>query len=502
MEMISCFQNPMQTSLTTMVPTITAIVIWSVLQLKLLVDEVRDAIRTVRSSKLGIWQGLLRDYFTFWNAVDWVSMCVAVMAVFFWLNLRTKVETVNGLLPAAVRGTLYPTGTTVQERRLQYQPTADAWFAAAEQMSLANSACTVTIILYPLVIMLRLFKSFQAQPRLAIVTETIKTAIPDLAHFFIVVLCIFGCLFVNSIVFFGQDLESFRALTHGWVTGTGIHGRPDSTWMLMVVSLVSLNMLLAIVLDSYAYEKEKASELKTLLQQLWEVVRRRQERRHGLRVNLQEIWDAFLVEFNYDVKAMMVNRTLITPDSLMKLARCSMEYFKKSRTLALGSGLRLSEFAFGSGKRCIRTGPAERLEIGHLTDEAPEDTVELVAEKLDYFERLQAPGDATYDFYFSEEHTSQDKASKAWISKMVSELSGDLKQTFHHGLRRYHVWQDHIEKEQTELHASITDMQNLVQQHAGMIQGMIYAVDSLLEPSHHQVASGAAGPSTAAGAPS
>ena len=30
----------------------------------------------------------------------------------------------------------------------------------------------------------------------------------------------------------------------------------------------------------------------------------------------------------------------------------------------------------------------------------------------------------------------KDKASKAWISKMVSELSGDLKQTFHHGLRR------------------------------------------------------------------
>ena len=28
---------------------------------------------------------------------DWVSMCVAVMAVFFWLNLRTKVETATGL---------------------------------------------------------------------------------------------------------------------------------------------------------------------------------------------------------------------------------------------------------------------------------------------------------------------------------------------------------------------------------------------------------------------
>lgn len=31
--------------------------------------------------------------------------------------------------------------------------------------------------------MLRLFKSFEAQPRLAIVTATLKTAAPDFGHF-------------------------------------------------------------------------------------------------------------------------------------------------------------------------------------------------------------------------------------------------------------------------------------------------------------------------------
>lgn len=35
--------------------------------------------------------------------------------------------------------------------------------------------------------------------------------------------------------------------------------------------------------------------------------------------------------------------------------------------------------------------------------------VEAVAGELDYFERLQASGDATYDFYFGEEHLSQDR---------------------------------------------------------------------------------------------
>ncbi|CAE7910488.1 pkd-2, partial [Symbiodinium sp. KB8] len=211
-DMISCFQDPLRTSMGNSIPTAIAIAIWAVLQVKLLIDEIRDAIRTVRSSKHGIWRGLLRDYLHFWNLVDWLSMIVAGMAVFFWLNVRTQVDAVNSLMPATVRATMYPTGQAVGERRAAYQPTAEAWFTAAEQMSLANSACTVTIILYPLVIMLRLFKSFQAQPRLAIVTETIKTAIPELAHFFIVALCMFGCLFVNSIVFFGQDLEAFSTI--------------------------------------------------------------------------------------------------------------------------------------------------------------------------------------------------------------------------------------------------------------------------------------------------
>ncbi|CAE6963382.1 pkd-2 [Symbiodinium sp. CCMP2592] len=346
------------------------------------------------------------------------------------------------------------------------------------------------------VIMLRLFKSFQAQPRLAIVTETIKTAIPELAHFFIVALCMFGCLFVNSIVFFGQDLEAFSTIPRAFhwclaaVLGhfdwrslkeVGYVNAASWLWIFSIVmSLISLNMLLAIVLDSYSLEKEKASELKTLLEQLGEVVRRRQERRRGQRVNLQEIWNAFLAEFNYDVKSMMVNRTLITPDSLMN-AVPQIPAQQALRTLAHALQRQ------------------ERLEIGHLTEEELkrelhknlEDMqekvtdvcrdVEQVVEKLDYFERLQAPGDATYDFYFSHEHASQDKASKAWISKMVSELSSDLKHTFHHGLRRYHVWQDHIEKQQTDLHESITDMQNLVQQHTGLLQGMVSAVDSLLE---------------------
>lgn len=49
----------------------------------------------------------------------------------------------------------------------------------------------------------------------------------------------------------------------------------------------------AIILDAYSYEKEKASEDKSLLQQTSEVWRRRSQRRRGERVNLSQIYEAF-----------------------------------------------------------------------------------------------------------------------------------------------------------------------------------------------------------------
>ena len=63
--------------------------------------------------------------------------------------------------------------------------------------------------------------------------------------------------------------------------------------------------------------------------------------------------------------------------------------------------------------------------------------VEHVAAQLDYFERLQASGDASYDFYFGQEQASEEKTSKEWIHKMITDLGGNLTATFHNGFQRY-----------------------------------------------------------------
>lgn len=44
------------------------------------------------------------------------------------------------------------------------------------------------LCIYPVVLLMRLFKSFAAQKRLAIVTDTFRVAYNDLMHFFVVFL--------------------------------------------------------------------------------------------------------------------------------------------------------------------------------------------------------------------------------------------------------------------------------------------------------------------------
>ena len=44
------------------------------------------------------------------------------------------------------------------------------------------------LCIYPVVLLMRLFKSFAAQKRLAIVTDTFSVAYNDLMHFFVVFL--------------------------------------------------------------------------------------------------------------------------------------------------------------------------------------------------------------------------------------------------------------------------------------------------------------------------
>lgn len=425
--------------------------------------------------------------------VDWAAIFSGTLAAFFTFRTLLYVEVANGLLAQMIAASLSP------QDRAAYISIADPFFFAVEQMSAANSVGLVSLALYPFVGMLRLFKSFEAQPRLAIVTATLKTAAPDFGHFMLVIACVFACLLVSGILFLGQDMEGFTTPEHAfrssllavlghwdWEVLNQIGHFKAAFWLWVfsiVLSLIALNMLLAIILDAYSYEKEKASEDKSLLQQTSEVWRRRSQRRRGERVNLSQIYEAFKKKYKNNLSSMMSDQSLINPDSLMStVPQMPREQAVRTLSKALERQEKL-EVGF-QNEDMIQRDVQKNLEDFQYTMKDICRDVEEVAAQLDYFERLQASGDASYDFYFGKEQASEERTSKAWIQRMVTELSGDLTTTFHNGLQRYRDWQGRVETEQNDLHESITDMQSLVQQHAGQVREMMHAVDCLLEPGH------------------
>merc|ERR1719316_2159742 len=113
-------------------------------------------------------------------------------------------------------------------------------------------------------IMLKLFKAFSAQARLALVTQTLSRSFLDISHFGIVFLAIFSSYAIMGNLLFGREVQGFstfgRSMNSCFLVLMGDFeymeqmqevGRYISRlwfWTFMVlVFLIMLNMVLAIL---------------------------------------------------------------------------------------------------------------------------------------------------------------------------------------------------------------------------------------------------------------
>ncbi|KAL3659725.1 hypothetical protein V7S43_015399 [Phytophthora oleae] len=115
---------------------------------------------------------------------------------------------------------------------------------------------------------LRILKRFRFHPRLSILTRTVANALHQFGAFFVVFIVIFVTFAVSGTVLFGDRVEGFSSLAVAMETCinmlfgnfdyASIQGLYAPVCMfyywgyMIVVSLVLLNMMLAIVLDAYA----------------------------------------------------------------------------------------------------------------------------------------------------------------------------------------------------------------------------------------------------------
>lgn len=280
-----------------------------------------------RSNKIWYYT-LAQDYLGFWNCVDWLAIIMTTVISISFGVLHIFIGDVNGKLGAMVTevdGTGYPPLETYREIVSDF---ADAIVAMLD----AERNLRLWLCIYPVVLLMRLFKSFAAQKRLAIVTDTFRMAYNDLMHFFIVFASVYFCMTVNAVIFFGQDIldfatidralhACFRAMLGDWdwdeMGKIGIHRAFAWFFFFMVVMvMILMNMLVAILMEAYGVVKEDAKHADSLLEQTKNILRRARQNKRKERVNLSSIWDALRKEHNNDEDALLSSKRKITPSLL------------------------------------------------------------------------------------------------------------------------------------------------------------------------------------------
>jgi hypothetical protein len=252
-------------------------------------------------SQLGV-KGFRERYLDFWNAVDWLSIFIAVWICICFAGVRAATSSTS------VAGAVSLPAVEDQALLDQMLTDLDAGVAAAANFRIA-------LAWYSVVIILRLFKAFSSQPRLALVSKTLAACTTDVFHFGVVFSSIFFMYSVAGYTIFGHRVAGFASLGAS-VRTTGFVVMGDVDWEQMehvgrfyayawlstffiIIVLIMLNMLLAIIFETYSEVRTSiGGNAETLGSQMYEIYRRWKQRRAGLRVGLPYAQACLLDKFS------------------------------------------------------------------------------------------------------------------------------------------------------------------------------------------------------------
>jgi len=332
--------------------------VWVLSLTYILFGELKEIVHVIHTTKERWYKAVWNDYVAFWNTVDWISILAAFSVVVCFIRLFICTSDVN----QAFEGIAALDVATVT--RASYTESLEDFMDLVELMCSFEREYRIAFTIYPMAVMLRLFKSFDAQPRLAVVTRTLVKSQKDMVHFFIVFFSCFFCMVVNAVLLFGQDVENFSTLDRAVMTlfrmlfGDWDYKQMElvgllncASWFwafILILFLILLNILLAILMESYADVKAHAVNQTTLKDQISEMVRRYRQTQKKARVRLNEVWKAFFKQIG-DEKDMIVSepspgfpagtggREVVTPtmlqDRVYRLMRLNMPLSQAKRGL-------------------------------------------------------------------------------------------------------------------------------------------------------------------------
>lgn len=167
-------------------------IVWLLLLIKVFLQALKDAFQAFRKGKIGMYCKNV------WNITDWASIVFGFVIIGMFALERNMVETLGDQLNTA--------GGNINQ---DYWGSMLKLHIDAEVLSNMGMWFRLLQANYTMIILMRFFKAFKGQARLAIVTNTIVHASSDLFHFVIVFLSAFLTYTFAGTVLFGRRIQGF-----------------------------------------------------------------------------------------------------------------------------------------------------------------------------------------------------------------------------------------------------------------------------------------------------
>lgn len=445
--------------------------IWLVSLVYIIVVEMKEIVEVLRMGDMRWYQALYVEYVDFWNVVDWLSILVAIVVVSFFVELMLHTSRLNVAFGALVKASTAD--------REAYSHIVIEFYDKLEAVTQAEAMFRMSLCVYPMMVMLRLFKSFAAQPRLAMVTETMQQAYQDLMHFSLVFMGVAICLCLNAVLLFGQDHEEFATFarsTHScflmmfgdwdWKPMEEVWRFAALLWFWLFMTLlvvILLNMLVAIVMDNYMNVKKGSADAITLGGQIHSMWRRYKQNKRKERVRLNDILQYFLQDAGGSDKAMMSDDRKIMPSFLLHNVKgIPQDQARRTLTNALNMHTKETEPEF---KLEDVVEPLERIE-GHTR--LSRDALFYAFDCVDYYDTSttdeQQPEEEAEVFadrgklVSTEESPVSDQVLE-FVNSEVQRLKYETARALAQSVEAVDKRQGTIEQRQTDMAMSVRDME-------------------------------------------
>jgi hypothetical protein len=249
------------------------------------------------------FRSFIKGYVNFWLMGNWISIIAGYIILALWIvEFRMTSQLTDEYADLQPRQD--SCGGSTQEI-LTCNDELGLFLTSIRELGEFLREYRTFLAFYPLLIVFRLFESFSAQPRLAVVTDTLFVAASDLFHFSIVFMAVFMSFAVMGTALFGRELSAFvtvgrtsetlfRMLMGDFDLGDmRVVGRELSfayfAMFMMLTLLILMNMLIAVLMDVYSGVKGNTLGSATLIHQATEIMRRFHENRQGIRISLKVV---------------------------------------------------------------------------------------------------------------------------------------------------------------------------------------------------------------------